>query len=238
MISVCIPTYNGEKYIRQQLESILSQLGENDEIIISDDSSTDNTLSVIAQFEESRIVVLKDNKFKSPVYNLENALKHARGEYIFLSDQDDVWMPQKVDEMMRLLSEKEIVMSDARLVDSELNTIAASLDSWRLYHPGFLRNLYKGRYLGCCMAFRRQALDFILPFPRRLPAHDVWIGLLGELSGQLLYTSVPLIMYRRHGENLSTASAKSNNNIFYMFTYRFKLLYLTLGRMIKYRMNK
>lgn len=237
MISVCIATYNGEKYIQEQIKSILSQLNEEDEIIVSDDSSTDMTVAKIEQLNDVRITVLKDNTFRSPIYNIENALKEAKGEYIFLADQDDVWLPNKVEESLKYLKEKSIVMSDAKLVDSELNVLSATLDTWRVYQPGYFRNLYKSRYLGCCMAFRRDVLRLILPFPRKLPAHDVWIGLLGELNKDIVYIPVPLILYRRHGGNLSTASSKSKNNFFYMVSYRIKLLYLTLGRTINYKLT-
>ena len=90
MISVCMATYNGEKYIEEQLKSILSQLGENDEVIVSDDSSTDNTLAIVESFNDVRIKIFPNNKFHSPIFNFENALKQATGDYIFLSDQDDV----------------------------------------------------------------------------------------------------------------------------------------------------
>ena len=95
-ISVCIATYNGEKYIIKQLESILPQLREADEIVISDDSSSDRTIALIEQLNDPRIRILKDQKFRNPIYNFENAMLNAKGDFIFLSDQDDIWMPEKV----------------------------------------------------------------------------------------------------------------------------------------------
>ncbi len=237
MVSVCIATYNGEKYIQEQLESILTQLSDDDEIIISDDSSTDSTISIIEKLQDKRITISKNNTFKSPIYNIENALKQARGEYIFLADQDDVWLNDKVKRCLPYLKEKKIVMSDAVLVDANLKVLSESLDSWRIYREGFLQNLYKGRYLGCCMAFHRDIMKLILPFPKKLPAHDVWIGLLGELNKRIIYLPLPLILYRRHGENLSSASTDSKNNILYMISYRFKLLCLTLSRTIKFKLS-
>jgi glycosyltransferase involved in cell wall biosynthesis len=90
MISVCLPTFNGSKYIIQQLDSILCQLKENDEIIISDDSSEDNTCELIEKLNDKRIIILKEKKIPNYIFNYENAIKHAKGKYIFLSDQDDV----------------------------------------------------------------------------------------------------------------------------------------------------
>ncbi|MDE5758415.1 MAG: glycosyltransferase, partial [Allobaculum sp.] len=92
MISVCIATYNGERYIETQIRSILDQLNEDDEIIISDDSSTDRTLDIIRSLNDSRIKLFAGNKFHSRTFNFENALKQATGDFIFLSDQDDIWL--------------------------------------------------------------------------------------------------------------------------------------------------
>src|SRR5665648_141557 len=91
MISVCLPTHNGSKYIIQQLNSIICQLKEEDEIIISDDSSEDNTCELIQAINDKRIKIYREGKFSSYVFNFENAIKHARGDHIFLCDQDDVW---------------------------------------------------------------------------------------------------------------------------------------------------
>ena len=100
MISVCIATYNGSKYIKEQIDSILPQLDECDEIIVSDDSSTDNTLSILKSYHDRRIIIFTNQKFNSPIYNFENALKHAKGDIIFLSDQDDIWEFNKVQVMI------------------------------------------------------------------------------------------------------------------------------------------
>ena len=95
-ISVCMATHNGERYLHEQLASILSQLGEGDEVIISDDSSADGTVDIIRGFGDQRIHLLTGNTFFNPMHNLENALKHASGDIIALSDQDDVWLGNKV----------------------------------------------------------------------------------------------------------------------------------------------
>ena len=104
MISVCMATYNGEKYIRQQICSIISQIGEGDEVIISDDGSTDSTLDTIRSMADSRIRIVKGPCRRSPTLNFENALSHAQGDYIFLADQDDVWLPGKVSACVQWLN--------------------------------------------------------------------------------------------------------------------------------------
>ncbi|MCD8291094.1 MAG: glycosyltransferase, partial [Prevotella sp.] len=95
-VSVCIATYNGEKYIEEQIRSILSQLSDNDEVIISDDGSHDQTLSLIQSIGDKRIKIFQNEGRHGFKYNFENTLKKVQGDYIFLCDQDDVWLPNKV----------------------------------------------------------------------------------------------------------------------------------------------
>ena len=97
MISVCMATYNGENFIKEQIDSILPQLSDDDEIVISDDGSTDKTVDIIENYGDSRIKLLKYNSFRSTIYNLENALKDSKGDVIFLCDQDDKWNEDKVN---------------------------------------------------------------------------------------------------------------------------------------------
>ena len=116
MISVCIATYNGEKYILEQILSILPQLKENDEIIVSDDSSTDTTLEIIKNINDKRIQIFKNTGNHGVNSNFDNALKRAHGEYIFLSDQDDVWLPGKVDRCLAELRTADLIMHDATIL--------------------------------------------------------------------------------------------------------------------------
>jgi len=235
-ISVCLPTYNGEKYIKNQLVSILSQLSLNDEVIISDNGSVDNTLDIINSLNDKRIKVYNFSKKKNVIYNIENALLKANGNYIFLSDQDDIWLAGKVNKMMAEFKDHiHLIMSEAVVVDSELNTIYNSMSEWRSYRYGFFNNLFRSRYLGCCMAFDRYFLNQIIPFPKNIQAHDVWIGLYGEINRFIKYHKEPLILYRRHEKNLSSASSKSNNSIFIMIKYR---LYFLLATTKRYIYNK
>ena len=224
MISVCMPTYNGEKYIKEQLDSILCQLSQDDEVIISDDSSTDRTIEIIKSYNDARIKLLEDNHFKSPIYNLENALKQAKGDYIFLADQDDVWYPNKVEKLLARLADYDCVVSDATVVDSDMRELSSSLFALNKSREGFFHNFIKNGFTGCCMAFNKKILNLALPFPFNIPMHDSWIGLLAEKNGTVLFLDEPLIYYRRHGNNASATAEKSKNSICKRIKYRLDLL--------------
>lgn len=230
MISVCMPTYNGEKYIKEQLDSILCQLSQDDEVIISDDSSTDRTIEIIKSYNDARIKLLEDNHFKSPIYNLENALKQAKGDYIFLADQDDVWYPNKVAVVLNYLQEYDCVVSDATVVDSDMNVIHDSFMKLNHSKKGLIRNLIKNGFLGCCMAFSKNILDKALPFPNPIPMHDTWIGLVSEKYGKTHFLKEPLIYYRRHGDNASPTSEKSHYTIREKIYHRFLFTKNIIGR--------
>jgi glycosyltransferase involved in cell wall biosynthesis len=225
MISVCIPTYNGEKYIKEQLDSILCQLSESDEVVVSDDSSTDLTLKIIKNIKDKRIKILPNNNFNSPIYNLENALKHAKGCFIFLSDQDDIWMPDKVETMLKALEKVDLCISDCELIDDNGAILYSSFFKLNHSRNGFFRNLVKNSYLGCCMAFKRDILRYILPFPQCIAMHDIWIGLCVELWGSSLFIDKNLIKYRRHDNSVSSAGSNSDFTFFYKIQYRLNFLY-------------
>ena len=103
MISVCIATYNGERFIREQIDSILRQLSSDDEIILSDDGSTDDTISIINSIDDKRIKIIEGPRKHSPTPNFECAMKESKGDYIFLAVQDDVWKPNKVEVCIKWL---------------------------------------------------------------------------------------------------------------------------------------
>lgn len=223
MISVCIPTYNGEKYIKEQLDSILIQLGSNDEVIISDDSSTDNTIKIIEDIKDSRIVLLKNNTFHSPIFNLENALKKSKGDIIFLSDQDDIWLEGKVENIVQLMKIFDCVVTDAIVIDSSKNIIHQSFFEINHSKKGFMHNLIKNSYLGCCMAINRKILDRALPFPKTIPMHDSWIGLVCEVFGKSYFLRKAYLYYRRHENNASSTAEKSKYSLKLKLLHRINL---------------
>ncbi len=235
-ISVCIPTYNGEKYIIEQLLSILPQLKETDEIIVSDDHSTDKTLELIRELNDSRIHVLtnqtkRNKQFKSyyqKIYlvnrNINNALSNANGDIIFLSDQDDLWLQGRVNKMVAELNSADLVVCNCTVVNETLDILKASYFS--LMHPSssLFRTFFKSSFHGCCMAFKSKVLQKSLPIPDDAVGHDTWIGLMALSYFKVGFIEEPLLLYRMHSSNASNAINKSNNSISDKILYRIKLL--------------
>lgn len=217
-------TYNGQEFIGQQLQSILQQLSDNDEIIISDDSSTDDTVGIALSFDDERIKIIPNQRFRSPIFNVENALKHASGDLIFLSDQDDIWLPGKVLSMSQQLEDYDIVVSDCKVVDRNLTVLDESFFVLNNSNKGILRNLVRNSYLGCCMAFKNNVLQLALPFPSDIPMHDIWIGFIGELFYKTYFLNQPLIYYRRHGKNQSPTGEHSSYSFIQKINFRTSLL--------------
>jgi glycosyltransferase involved in cell wall biosynthesis len=215
MVSVCMATYNGDKYIRAQLESILSQLKAGDELVISDDSSNDGTIGIIQSFSDARIRLYSGNTFRDPIRNFQHCLQQARGDYIFLADQDDIWMDQKYAKMLGLLSEYDLVVSDSIVVDENLQEIEPSFFRFFGSGKGIVKNIIRSSYYGSCMAFRQSLLKEALPFPATKEiGHDLWLGLVAEITGKVLFYKEPLLLYRRHSSAFThTGLGASKRNI-------------------------
>lgn len=206
-LSVCMATRNGEKYLAEQLASIMGQLGQGDELVISDDSSTDGTVAIIERLQDPRVRLLPGNIFYNPIYNIEHAIKRSEGDIIVLSDQDDVWLGNKLAVVRRWFSSKlpgvHTLVLDGSIMDEHGSVIHDSLFDFLGSGKGIIKNLYRNTYMGCCMAFSRELLRVALPFPQRIPMHDSWLGLLSELYGTVEFVPEKTIRYRRHASNRS-----------------------------------
>lgn len=228
MISVVLAAYKGEKYIYAQVESILKQLGENDELIISDDFPSGKTKESISELmsRDKRIVYI-NGPGRGVVANFELAISEARGDFIFLSDQDDVWLDGKVDRVVRELEGgADLVLHNADITDGELNKTGETAFELNRTKTGLFNNIIKNSYQGCCMAFRSELKNFILPFPKKLPMHDQWIGLMAEKHGRVSLIDEPLILYRRHGGNVTGGGS----GILTKIKWRAEIIFAVLGR--------
>lgn len=206
LISIAMATYNGERFVSKQIESLLNQSYSNLEIIISDDNSTDSTYEICEKYAEkdTRIKLVKNKRSKGFISNFQNALSFCSGIYIVLADQDDLWYKEKVIELFNEIYENDLIYSDAKLIDDCDNTIA---ESYSIVTEKFIppRNvvdiILNNPVTGCTLMFNASLLDKVIPFPQGIPAHDQWITLAAFLSNGIKYIDKPLIGYRQHSTN-------------------------------------
>ena len=224
---MCIAAYQGERYIAVQLRSILDQLCQDDEIIVVDDGSTDETCDEISALQDARVTLIRNIRNEGVLRAFETALSRSTGEIVFLSDQDDVWLPNKVGTVLDAFARDPdlmLVASDAILIDEDGAEIGDSFYAQRgQFRAGLWSNLLIGKFHGCTMAFRSALLQKALPFPPgRLVHHDTYIGCMNALMrGKTKYIAEPLVAYRRHATN-ATGRVKLSN--YTRFKMRFQML--------------
>lgn len=215
-VSVCIATYNGEKYIVRQLRSILCQLSSFDEVVIVDDCSSDATCRLIDEIDDDRVCLRRNKQNLGFVKSFEQAILHAKNDIIFLSDQDDEWFEQKVAKIKPLFEEKtlDLVIHNAAVVDGEGNVILEKWHRKSLGHHLFTRHFINNHNMGCMMAFRREFSDIAYPFPDCVESHDQWIGLNIDLQKKKIhFLDECLMIWIRHGLNASSMRPRSVKKI-------------------------
>lgn len=211
-ISVCMATYNGEKFIKKQIDSILYQLNTNDEIIIVDDCSVDKTLKIIKEYRENRIKIFKNSVNKGVNISFEKAIKLAKNSIIFMADQDDIWIKGRIELMVNKLiqSRKILVTTNYKIIDSNDKKIDIHVQkikerySTKHFHNTVEIFLGKANYFGCCMAFRSELKKIILPFPNYIQSHDLWIAQAANLMKSNLHIEDNTLLRRIHDNNFST----------------------------------
>jgi len=209
LVSIAMATYNGEKFLKDQLDSIINQTYKNMEIIICDDCSTDNTINIIKNFQsqDKRIRLYQNNSQLGVLKNFEKAISLCRGEYIAISDQDDIWLPNKMAIMLSKIEENVLIYHDDILIDKagrvihnsffesneivinkEHDTKALILDNWISGHA--------------CM-FSSQLKKDILPIGHQMEHYDMWIAIVASKVGKIKYLNKQLVLWRQHGTNTS-----------------------------------
>jgi glycosyltransferase involved in cell wall biosynthesis len=204
-VSIAMATYNGEEYIQEQLQSLVNQSIKPDELVISDDKSTDNTLEIIESFIDEapfKVKLIVNDKNLGYTGNFNSALMNTTGDVVFLCDQDDVWYPEKIEYMLNLMNGNQdnlLYMNDALLTDSVLN-------SKKLTKYGQIKSAELGPQafiMGCCCMVRRELLSLCLPIPRDFKGHDDWIVGIAEGLNKKYIDEEVLQYYRRHETNES-----------------------------------
>lgn len=214
MISVCLAVYNGENYIAEQIASILPQLAVDDELVVSDDSSTDGTVALVRAIGDERIRIVTSSNSRSALLNFAFALGEARGDLIVPVDHDDVWLPGRLMALGQKMSELEasygpstpiLIHSDLRVVDSELQPIAGSLWRYQKSDPvaGTVLNrlLVQNPVTGCSSMLNAALRDLALPLPQEAVMHDWWLALVAATFGIIAHIDEPTALYRQHGGN-------------------------------------
>ena len=213
-IDVLLASYNGEKYIEAQISSILNQTYKNIKLIISDDCSTDGTKKILKEYaqKDDRIELYLQEKNLGVVKNIEFLLKKVSSNLYMLSDQDDVWLPEKIEKSAKLLKENDadLVFGDLKIVDKDLNTIKDSFAKYMLLDRKINKYIKSERlnYLyncvtGCTILGKSSFIKDILPIPSKSKyvVHDYWMGLIMSLKGKIAYIPEKYIKYRQHGNN-------------------------------------
>ena len=238
-VSVVMATYNGLPYIAEQLQSIISQLMPEDELIIVDDGSRDGTIELINKLKSPRVQVVLNPKNVGVLATFECGLRLCSKEIVFLCDQDDVWEDGKRDafvEAFELDPSLLVVVSDAAIIDSKGTVVVSSFMAWRGgFQGGFWATIFRNRYIGCAMAIRRSLLVAALPIPRSVPMHDMWFGALASAIGRVRYIAKPFTLYRRHEHNASPVHSQGWMMIFF---WRAKLLLFLVIRLFFYKVGR
>lgn len=198
MISVIMAVYKGDKNIRAQLLSVLSQLGFGDEVIVSDDKPGGITERIVKQVaaEDSRVIWV-EGKNKGTTANIVNAVRHCKGDKIFFCDCKDVWLPDKVKRVMDAFeSGADLVVHNAYITDQDLNITEYSFFEKYGVTKNIPVNIWKNTFLLSCMAVDRKILKKVMPIPRSIPVVSQWIGIIATVYGKVKFVDIPLMYCR------------------------------------------
>jgi glycosyltransferase involved in cell wall biosynthesis len=210
-ISVAMATFNGARYLQEQLESILGQTIVPREIVISDDGSEDCTIPIIESYQSrnSHIKFFINPHKRGFIKNFENALLHCSGDYIALADQDDIWESCKLEVLMNNIGSQLLIHSDAVVIDTGGTVLYRSWTSF--YHKRIDQDFIdylckKNTVTGCTSLFKKELVPLIVPFPDEVLFHDWWLALVAFRNGGIAYVDKPLVRYRLHSGNAIGAS--------------------------------
>lgn len=250
IVAILLATYNGERFLRQQLDSILAQTYQDFEIYISDDCSTDATLEIIKQYHSNfpdKVFFSVNDKNLGSVENFELLIKNCFAKYIAISDQDDVWKLDKLEKQMKYMLEHEslnskntpcLIHSDLQMIDQKNNVIKESFLKYRkIFLPekkALNRIISHNGIMGCTILMNEALVKQILPFPEKLDVHDYWIAIVNEIIGTRITINEQLVLYRIHDNNVSNSIKKIqsqlNRNFFQRFFNDDRLPFVQLHR--------
>lgn len=210
-VSVCMATYNGERFLDEQMASILAELSAEDEVVVVDDGSSDGTWQRLRSLQDARVKIHRNERNRGVNATFERAIALAQGDVIFLSDQDDRWVPGRVATFVAALSNSgaQLASSNMAFMDGEgratgygfVRLSAAESTQW----SGNILKIFLGAagYFGCAMAFRREFRQVLLPLPAYVESHDLWMAMASNLARSNVHIEVDTLVRRIHGGNMS-----------------------------------
>ncbi len=206
LVSIAMATYNGERFLEKQMASILDQTYKNIEVVVCDDVSTDDTVAILKAFakKDKRVRLVENKKNLGYVKNFEKTISLCKGEYIALSDQDDIWMEDKIAILIQEIGEASLIHSDAYLIDEEGNIFSQSYSQYEkkyLYPKNIIELIFNPVVTGCSALFTQELGQSILPFCKDIYVHDLWISMIAYKMQGIKYCDKPLIQYRQHKNN-------------------------------------
>ncbi len=220
-VSVCMACYNGEAYIKEQIESILLQLIDGDELIVIDDCSSDKTAEVVLEIKDSKIKYFKNDNNRGVNKSFERAIGMAENAYIFMADQDDLWLEKRLNYMLDELKKGNLLVSGNSSVidalgesfDYDLGKLSA--DASKKFSENIM-GIFTGKayYYGCAMAFQKQLNQIILPFPTYIESHDLWIAMAANMLKSNQHIEKNVLKRRIHGKNASVVQRKLSEKIY------------------------
>lgn len=204
-VSVVMATYNGERYLREQLDSIAAQTLQPTQIIIQDDSSDDQTVAIVQEYASYLPIQLETNSHNiGYVRNFELALSKAEGKYIAICDQDDIWEPNKLELLLKTIGTKTLIYSDSLLIDADGNslnqTLSDKLKNNFISTDSPLSFIYDNCISAHALLFHRSLLPQLFPFPKHL-YFDAWIAANATSINGISYLNQRLVRYRQHASN-------------------------------------
>jgi len=241
LISIAMCTYNGEVYLKHQLDSILNQSYKNIELIIVDDISTDNTLNILREYAktDNRIKIYENEQNLGFIKNFERAISLCSGEFIALSDQDDIWKPQKLEYFYTHINNNILIYSDAILIDEnekKLNKMLISPKKNMISGNNNRAFIFSNCVSGNTLMFKKELTQHILPIPKEINYHDVWIAFVATTYGTITYSDEAMVYYRQHSNQI-TKDTKEKHTNFLLKLKKKKLGYIEKSKEVLNNVN-
>ncbi len=217
LVSICMATYNGEKYLTEQLDSLVNQTYKNIEVIIQDDCSSDNTVNILNSYKEKlNLTIFINENNLGYMKNFETVIKKANGEYIAICDQDDIWIDNKIEILVENIKNSTMIYSDSLLIDENAKSLklkfSQSLKNNFISTKNPLAFLRDNCVSGHALLFKKELLKYIFPFNENV-FFDAWIAANAAGLNGVKYIDECLVNYRQHTNNtLSKHNKKSNNS--------------------------